>query len=242
MVDPLLLLLIRIINESLTKAEFHKDFKNAIMKPLLKKPSLVKDELKNYRPVSNLHFISKVIENLVVKRLEEHMSEYSMYDPMKSANKLVHSTETAIGKINYNILSSLDAGKCTVLVSLDLSAAFDTTNHNIFLNRLHYLYGITGTTVKWFQSYIEQRNNHGCAGDSLSQRRPVTSDVSQGSVLGAGLSTIYTYPLALIFKKHKVEHHSYADDMQVYLRCDNNVVSLRHDVRQLENCIFYICD
>ena len=110
-VDQLLPLLTSIINESLTKGEFPSDFKNAIVKPLLKKPSLDKDELKNYRPVSNLHFISKVIEKLVAKRLEEHMSEYSMYDPMQSAYKLVHSTETALVKINYDILSSLDAGK-----------------------------------------------------------------------------------------------------------------------------------
>ena len=142
------------------------------------------------------------------------MSEYSMYDPMQSAYKLVHSTETALVKINYDILSSLDAGKCTVLVSLDLSAAFDTINHNVLLNRLQYMYGITGTAFKWFQSYIEQRNNQVCVGDSLSQ----------------------------IFNKHKVEYHSYADDTQVYLHCDNNVDSLRHAVHQLENCIFDICD
>ena len=114
------------------------------------------------------------------------MSEYSMYDPMKSAYKLVHSTETALVKINYDIHSSLDAGKCNVLVSLDLSAAFDTINHNVLLNRLHYMYGITGTgpgggtAFKWFQSSIEQRNNQVCVGDSLSQRRPVTSGVPQG--------------------------------------------------------------
>ena len=80
-VNPLLPLLTSIINESLTKGEFPNDFKNAIVKPLLRKPSLDMDELKNYRPVSNLHFISKVIEKLVAKRLVEHMSEYSMYDP-----------------------------------------------------------------------------------------------------------------------------------------------------------------
>ena len=67
---------------SLTKGEFPNDFKYAIVKPLLKKPNLDKDELKNYRPVSNLHFISKVIEKLVAMRLEEHTSEYSMYDSM----------------------------------------------------------------------------------------------------------------------------------------------------------------
>ena len=158
------------------------------MKPLLKKPSLDKYELKNYRSVSHLHLISKVIEKLVAKRLEEHMSEYSMYDPMQSAYKLVHSTESAIVKINYDILSSLDAGKCTVLVSLDLSEAFDAVNHNVPLNRLQYMYGITGTAFKWFQSYIEQRNNQVCVRDSLSQRRPVASGVPQGSVFG---QTVY---------------------------------------------------
>ena len=77
------------------------------------------------------------------------MSEYSLYDPMKSAYKLVHSTETAIVEMNYDILSSLDVGKCTVLVSLNLSAAFDTINHNVLLNRLQYLYVITSTAFTW---------------------------------------------------------------------------------------------
>ena len=169
------------------------------------------------------------------------MGEYPMYDPMQSAYNLVHSTESSFVKINYDILSSLDARKCTVLVSHDLSSAFDTINHNVLLNRLQYLYGITGTVFKWFQSYTEQRNNEVCVGDSISQRRPVMPGVSQGSVLGARLFTMYTYPLALIFNKHKVEYHSCAYDAHVYLHCDN-VASLRHDAHQLENCIFDIFD
>ena len=68
------------------------------------------------------------------------------------------------------------------------------------------------------------------------------SGVPQGSVLGERLFTMYTYPLAIIFNKHKVEYHSYVDDTQVYLHCDNNVASLMHAVHQLENCIFDICD
>ena len=241
-VDQLLPLLASIINESLTKAEFSNDFNNAIVKPLLQKPSLDKDELKNYRPVSNIHFKSKVIEKVVAKRLEEHMNEYSMYNPLQSAYKLVHSTETALLKFNYDILSSLDAGKCTVPVSLDIFAAFDTINHNVLLNRLQNVYGITGTAFKWFQSYIEQRNNQVCVVDSHSQRRPVKSGVPQGSVLGARLFIMYTYPLILICNKHKVQYHSYADDTHVYLHCNNNAASLRHAVHQLGNCIFDMCN
>ena len=84
------------------------------------------------------------------------MSEYSMYDPMQSAYKLVHSTETVHMKMKYYILTSFDTGKCTVLVSLEFSSAFDIINHNELLNRIPYLYGINGTAFIWFQSYIEQ--------------------------------------------------------------------------------------
>ena len=116
------------------------------------------------------------------------MGEYSMYDPMQSAYKLVHSTETALVKINYDILSSLDAGRCTVLVSLDISVAFDTINHNVLLHRLQYLYGITGTAFKWFQSYIEQKKKRLC------WRLPFTktaSNIRCTTWFSVGCQTIY---------------------------------------------------
>ena len=77
-----------------------------------------------------------------------------------------------------------------------------------------------------------------CVEDSLSQRCTVTSGVPQGSVLGDRLFTMYTYPLALIFNKYKVEYHSYPDDTQVYIHCDNNVASLMHAVPSTRKLYF----
>ena len=94
------------------------------------------------RPVSNINFLSKIIEKCVVKQLEEFMHNNNLFDPFQSAYRSQHATETAMLKINNDILSGLDRDKCTVLASLDLSAAFDTVDYAIFLRRLQNLYGV----------------------------------------------------------------------------------------------------
>ena len=105
-------------------------FKSSIIQPHLKKWNLHSDDLINYRLVSNLHFLStsEVLEMLVVSRLETHKSSNHFYDPFKSAYRSQHSSKTAILKIHNDIIEGLDAGKCTVLGSLDLSAAFDSVD------------------------------------------------------------------------------------------------------------------
>ena len=94
--------------------------------------------------VSNLHFISKIIEKLVAQRLVDHLSRFSLYDPQQSAYRNGHSTETAIVKLSTDIVSNLDRGHYVILASLDLSAAFDTVNYGIFLQQLDHRYGISG--------------------------------------------------------------------------------------------------
>ena len=84
--------------------------------------------------------MSKVLEKLVIRRLENHMCTNSLYDPLQSAFRSQNSTETAILKIHNDIIEGLDAGKCTVLSSLDLSASFDTVDHTICIRRLNYNY------------------------------------------------------------------------------------------------------
>ena len=106
-------------------------FKCANIRPLLKKPGLDSEILKNYRPVSNLPFISKVLERVVDKRLEQHLVVNNLHEELQSAYRKFHSTETALLKVQSDILQSLDKGNVTVLVMLDLSAAFDTIDHHI---------------------------------------------------------------------------------------------------------------
>ena len=111
----------------------------------------------NYCPVSNPHFISKVLEKSVVKRLEQHIINHSLYDPLQSAYRVAHSTETAIIKIHNNIVNGIDNDQCSILAALDLSAAFDTVDHDIFIGRMH-AYSIRETALKWFHSYLDRRS------------------------------------------------------------------------------------
>ena len=116
------------------------DLKTAIVKPLLKKPSLDKNLLKNYRPISNLPFLSKILEKVVLHKLLSHLQENNLSNPFQSAYQAGCSTETVLLRIVNDILSALDNDNISVLLLLDLSAAFDTLDHQILLSRLNYVF------------------------------------------------------------------------------------------------------
>ena len=199
-------------------------------------------ELRNYRPVSNLHFISKIIEKIVAQRLEEHLKSLSLYDPLQSVYRSGHSTETAIVKLSTDIVSNLDRGQCVILASLDLSAAFDTVDHGIFLQQLKHTYGISGTFYQWFKSYLHNRQLKVCVNSSFSKSQNLKCGVPQGSVLGARMYTMYARPVSAIIEHNNIFYHSYADDTQLYIQCDNNEESVRCAISQLEKCISEICE
>ena len=176
-----------IINMSLRDCLMPKSLKTALIRPLLKKSGLDSDILKNYRPVSNLTFISKVIENVVSGRLNEHLIKNSMFDSLQSAYRDNNSTETALIKVQNDILSALDAGSSAILLMLDLSVAFDPIYHVILLSRLCNVYGITGDAHDWFRSYLTGRI-HRVVIEELG------FGVPQGSVLGQKFYCMYTKP------------------------------------------------
>ena len=209
-------LLREIVNKSLQTGTFPDDLKVALVRPLLKKINLDLIE-KNYRLVSNLQFIGKLIERAVNIQLNEHITTNNLMEPMQSAYRVGHSTETALIKVNADILNAINNKEVVCLVLLNLLAAFDIVNHQILLERLKNMFGLTGTVINWITSYFSGRLQKVVVVDANSSAVPLSCGVPQGSILGPILFTLYTTPLRKICNKHAVTYYLYADDQQLYL-------------------------
>ena len=130
-----------IINASLELCHVSNILKSALVTPFLKKAGLSLI-FKNFRPVSNLKFISKLIERTVSTQLLDHLSANNTLEPLQSAYRAGHSTDTALVKVQNDILNAIDNHQVTIMLLLDLSAAFDTVNHSILINRLENCVGV----------------------------------------------------------------------------------------------------
>ena len=151
--DVMLPVITKIINTSLQSGYFPDLWKNAVVNPLLKKAGL-DPVFKNYRPVSNLQFISKLTESAAANQLQEHMSSNGLFPLLQSAYRKNHSTETAqLLKVKNDLLMNMNKGHVSLFVLLDLSAAFDTVDHEILIHRLQTEFGLGGVVLLWFVSY-----------------------------------------------------------------------------------------
>ena len=183
------------VNHSLIEGSFPNSFKKAVVTPLIKKASLPRDDLKNYRPVSGLCFLSKLVERVVARQLKSHINNNKLDNPHQSAYKPGHSTETALLSIKNEVHLSLARGEPTALVLLYLSAAFDTIDHNSLLGYLKSWFGLGGTVPRWFASFLRNRCQAIKIGSTLSELSNLIYGVPQGSVLGPLLFSLYTTPL-----------------------------------------------
>ena len=191
--------------------QYRCDLKTAVIKPLLKKQSLDKNLLKIYRPISNLPVLSKSREKVVLHKLHSHPQENNLSNPFQSAYRAGHSTETVLLRTVNDILSALDNDNISVLL-LDLSAAFDITDHQI-LSRLNF--GIQSTALQWFQSYLSDRYQSTSVNNLSSSPSQLLYSVPRGSALGPILFNLYTTPLSDI-ANHSVNHQLFADDTQLF--------------------------
>ena len=174
-------------------------------------------------------------------QLEAHASHNSLHDPYQSAYRKGFSTETALLKVQNDLLEALDGGSCVALLMLDLSTVFDTLDHSIMFQRLEQHHGITSTALQWFKSYFSARNQRVTVAEASSGDVNLQYGVLQGSVLGLKAYTMYTAPLGVILQKNNMQYMMYADDTQGYA-----VIKPQQNWRvtssALENCVSEISD
>ena len=207
------------LNLSLSTGSFPDIWKFSVINPILKKDNLDPSQAASYRPIAKLPLLSKVLERIVSAQLRIYLQRNDLFPQLQSAYRQSHSTETSILKITSDILLSLDQGHLCLLTMLDLSAAFDSIDLEILIRRLNIFFGLTGTALKWFNSFVSGRHQSVQIGSSSSQSVAAECGVPQGSVLGPLLFILYMSDVTQIAMNHDFNIHLYADDVQIYSSC-----------------------
>ena len=202
------------VNSFLASGIFQQCLKSALVTPILKKKCLDHNDLNNYRPVSNLCFIAKILEKLVLSKVYAYLNSHNLYNTCQSSYRPGHSTETALLKDVDGLVLYLNKGNISGLVLPDFYSAFDTIDHTILVHRLYTNFGFTEAVLQWFSSYLTDRTHYVSLSNHCSAFVPVHLGVLRVSVLGPMLFTMYIRSLSAIIDSHCIIHHSFADDIQ----------------------------
>ena len=217
--DTFIPIWLELINLSLEQGSM-ECLKCGVLAPLIKDldSAIDCDVLKNYRPVTNLQLLGKLIERVVDNRLDRHMDQNLLHSSKQYAYKSGHSTELLLTKVVDELLISCDKKTPTLVLFLDLSAAFDTVDQEKLLQILHDDLGIRGVALKWFDSFLRRRTQKVKIGNEYSAEEELEFGVTQGSILGPKLFNIYTKPFPDKLKVVSVSVEGYADDNQLMKR------------------------
>ena len=186
----LLPIMTRVINWSLKTGSFHKSWKKSIITSLQKKVGQ-DTEYANYRPVTNLPFLSKITEKAMIQQLNLYLETHCPLPDTVCACRKNLSTEHAILKLLDTIYENMDKQCVTLVMAIDLSAAFDMVNHSLLLKVLNQTYNIKGTALRWFTSYLSDCSVCVQINNRVSQELDLPFSMPQGSCAGPVLFNIY---------------------------------------------------
>ena len=187
-IDAILIPIVHICNKSFITGIFPSKFKIARITPIYKKGD--KDELSNYRPISILPVLSKVLERLVCTRLTEHLENNEIITDSQHGFRRNRSTTSAVLTLTDHILQSFDNKQYTLGIFLDFTKAFETVNHEILLQKLQHI-GVRGVAFNWFKNYLDQREQFVMFNGHKSSIVKLSYSIPQDSILGPQLFSIY---------------------------------------------------
>ncbi len=171
----------KLCNLSLETGEFPDKWKEAKVTPLFKGGD--KEQCSNYRPISVLPILSKIIEKHVYIHLYEFLQRHELLVKSQFGFRKNHSCQTALIALTEKMYEAINERKYFGMVQLDLSKAFDLVNHSLLIQKLK-LYRCDDSSIKWFNSYLSNRTQRVRIKQTLSEPKPITAGVPQGSILG----------------------------------------------------------
>ena len=202
-----------IINKSISTGKFPSVWKEAKVKPMFKNGN--KEDVNNYRPISILPTISKIIEKWVENQFSKYLNEFNLLHKTQSGFRPKHSTESALILMIDSWLKAINEGKIIGCVLVDFRKAFDLVDHHILLKKLQ-CYKCNESCLSWFDSYLSQRTQRVSLNSTLSDPSEVIYGVPQGSILGPLLFLLFINDLPLFLQNNSTFVDLYADDTTVY--------------------------
>ena len=214
--EKLMGLLNNIVNTSLVSGMFAGGWKTALLHPLIKKVGF--DVIKpNFHPVSNLSFISCLVEKAAIGQFVQHVDYDGLTPHYQSAYRKNHSCETSLLRLLNDTLWAMEQQQATILIIMDLSAAFDMVHHDILLLVLNKRFGFQGVILNWVESYLWPRHFKVCIGDTKSTLRQLKQSEPQSSVGGPNLFNFYCSTITSVIP----------GDLDIYLGAFANDTNLR---------------
>ena len=174
---------------------FPRSFKVGQVTPLLKKPGTGTTDMANFRLITILNTIGIILERLAMTQMRSHMGNSPNLASQQSAYRALHSTETAMTRVVSDLLAAIDSGSPSVLLSLDISAAFDTLDHRRLLERAKELFGFDCVVIRWLALYLAGHDQFAVVVGCRSRTEKAVPGVTQVPVLGQLLFSIFTTPV-----------------------------------------------